>query len=98
MDAGFEILDDDARSSAIFRGRRIVVAGDFGNLTREQIRVDIERHGGHVDSRVGRMTDLLIVGQGAKLEVDSAHYYGTALMNESLFLAILRTVEEVPAR
>jgi len=94
-DAKFELLDDRVAYSAVFRGRRVVVAGEFKHLTQEQIRNDVERYGGRVDFKVTRMTDLLIVGAEAKLELDAGRYYGTTLMTEALFISVLRQVESL---
>ena len=88
-----EVLDDDQQYSAIFRGRRVVVAGEFTHLNIDQIIIDIERHGARVDFRVGRMTDILIAGHKVKTEIESAHYYGTTIINEALLLSILREVD-----
>jgi len=90
---GVEVLDDDQQYSAIFRGRRIVVAGEFTHLNIDQIIIDVERYGARVDFRVGRMTDILIAGHKVKTEIESAHYYGTTVINEALLLSILREVE-----
>jgi len=91
--AGFELLDDGAVYSAVFRGRRAVVSGEFKHLSQEQIRTDVERYGGRVDAKVTRMTDILILGAEAKSDLEAARYYGTTLMTEALFIAVLRLIE-----
>ncbi|MEL7371671.1 MAG: hypothetical protein AAFN74_22295, partial [Myxococcota bacterium] len=73
-----------------FLGKRVVVAGEIeqgANLLADEI----ERRGGIIQARVGRMTDLVIVGQAAQDVFDAAVMYDVPIVEEKAVADVLRS-------
>jgi DNA ligase (NAD+) len=80
-EAGVEILDARQSFPAPFVGLRVVVDGRF-STSALHIVDEVERLGGRVEARVGRITDLAILGARAERTRDSAAMYGVPVLGE----------------
>ncbi|MEO1335885.1 MAG: hypothetical protein AAFV29_09570, partial [Myxococcota bacterium] len=89
-EVGMSLLGDEEVFSAPFLGKRVVVAGEIeqgANLLADEI----ERRGGIIQARVGRMTDLVIVGQAAQDVFDAAVMYDVPIVEEKAVADVLRS-------
>ena len=87
--AGMTLLGDDEAFSAPFLDKTIVVAGEIEGGGAQLID-EIERRGGIIQTRVGRDTDLVIVGKSAQKTFDTAIMYGVPVLDEDAVEAVLR--------
>ena len=87
--AGLTLLGDDQAFSAPFLDKTVVVAGELeggGALITDEI----ERRGGIIQARVGRDTDLVVVGRSAQKTFDAAVMYGVPVLDEEAVSELLR--------
>ncbi|MEM7675273.1 MAG: hypothetical protein AAF449_04625, partial [Myxococcota bacterium] len=89
-EVGLTLLGDDEVFSAPFLGKRVVVAGEV-EQGAGQLADEIERRGGIIEARVGRMTDLVIVGQAAQSVFDAAVMYNVPILEEKAVVEVLRS-------
>ena len=95
--AGLTLLGDDEVFSAPFLDKTVVVAGQL-EPGAAQIADEIERRGGIIQPRVGRNTDLVVVGKAAQKTFDTAAMYGVLVLDEESVADLLRqTGPVVPA-
>lgn len=87
--AGLTLLGDDEAFSAPFFDKTVVVAGEL-ELGTVQLADEIERRGGIIQARVGRDTDLVIVGKSAQKTFDTAVMYGVPVLEEGAVNRVLR--------
>ena len=87
--AGLTLLGDDEAFSAPFHDKTVVVAGEVeGGVV--QLTDEIERRGGIIQPRVGRDTDLVVIGKSAQKTFDAAAMYGVPILEEAAVNALLR--------
>ncbi len=86
--AGVKLVSGPETFPAPFLGRVLVVAGEL-ELGHAQATDEIERRGGLVQARVGRLTDLLVVGERAEREFDAAAMYNVPVIGEAQFRLLL---------
>lgn len=84
-----EVAGDARVFSAPFYGRRIVVAGTF-DMGAVQMCDEIERRGGIIQARVGRTTDLLVVGPDAGQASTQAAAYNVPAIEEPALATVIR--------
>ncbi len=92
--AGLEVIDGSESFAAPFLGRCVAVAGDFERgigMTADEI----ERRGGTIQQRVGRTTDLLVVGKNAEPAFDQAAMYKIPVLDEG---ALNELIKETASR
>lgn len=86
--AGLQIVDAREDFPAPFLGQNVVVAGRLARGIA-QAGDDVERRGGVLLARVGRLTDLLICGPQADREFDTAAMYNVPVVDEGAFDALV---------
>ena len=86
---GLTLLGDAEAFSAPFLGKTVVVAGAL-EWGAAQVADEIERRGGIIQARVGRDTDLLVIGKSAQDVFDTAAMYGVPVLDEASVNAVLR--------
>ncbi len=69
---------------APFLGQNVVVAGEL-KRGHAQAADEVERRGGLLLANVGRLTDVLIWGEGAQREFDTAAMYRVPAVDEATF-------------
>lgn len=79
--AGVEVLDARASFPAPFAGRQVVVDGRFA-LGAAAVVDLVERQGGRIQARVGRTTDLAVLGDHAERSLEAAAMYGVPVLDE----------------
>ncbi len=87
--AGLTLLGDDEAFSAPFLAKTVVLAGQLERGV-VQLADEIERRGGIIQSRVGRDTDLVVVGRSAQKTFDAAVMYGVPVLDEAAVSEVLR--------
>ena len=86
---GIEIIDDLSAPSALFRGRRIVIAGTLARVDQGSLIIELEKLGARIEHNVNRMTDLLVCGNGVSEHLDASEYYGTPTISEADLLPLI---------
>jgi DNA ligase (NAD+) len=70
-------------------GLTFVVTGSLDRWTRNEIESHIKRLGGHVASSVSKKTDYLVTGENPGSKLTKAEEYGTKVLDENGFLALI---------
>lgn len=70
-------------------GKRLVVTGTLGSMSRDQAHEAIRRAGGDWSATVSKNTDYVVVGSNAGSKAEKALQLGVALLDEKAFLEIL---------
>lgn len=85
---GLELVDAKEAFCAPFLGQNVVLAG---KLARGAAHAgdEIERRGGLLHANVGRLTDLLVHGEGGEREFDTAAMYRVPVVDERAFEHLL---------
>jgi DNA ligase (NAD+) len=89
------LLDAGVRPEAVTRakgpltGRRLVLTGGLGSMTRPEAQRRIEAAGGRVVSSVSAETDVVVVGTEAGSKLAKAKKLGVRIMEEDEFLRLL---------
>lgn len=91
--ARVEILDARATFPAPFLDRTVVVDGRF-DTGAVQVADEVERRGGRLQSRVGRTTDLVILGDHADRTRNMAAMYGVPVLDEAAYQRLERSTRE----
>lgn len=79
--------DGDSRLA----GMTIVVSGTFTNYSREEIKADIERHGGKVSGSVSGKTTFLLAGEKTGPEkMKKAEKLGVRLLTEEEYIEMVK--------
>lgn len=83
--------------SEVLNGLTFVISGVFGNMSRDEAKLLVEKHGGKVASSVSGKTDYVLAGEGmgpAKLE--KATNLGVKIIDENGFLTMIGENPEAP--
>lgn len=72
-----------------FLGKRIVLTGTLGAMTREEAKAAIEARGGTVSASVSGKTAFVVAGEAAGSKLDRARALGVPLLDEARFLELL---------
>jgi DNA ligase (NAD+) len=73
------VSEGDAQTLA---GLSFVITGSLPNLTRDEAKSLIERHGGKVTGSVSKKTDYLVVGENPGSKLDKAQALGVSILDE----------------
>lgn len=71
------------------QGKRFVITGSFDNVSREDIKAEILKNGGHVSSSVSPKVDYLIVGHSPGSKLKEAQANKIPLLDYSKFKSLL---------
>ena len=89
--AGLQMSGDWEKGSGKLNGKTFVVSGVFEQFSRDEIKADIEYHGGKVSGSVSGNTDYLIAGEKMGPEKrKKAEKLGVAIISELEYLDLVR--------
>lgn len=89
--AGVKMQVDEMDGDSSLEGMTIVVSGTFDHFSREEIKSDIERHGGKVSGSVSGKTTFLLAGMNTGPEkLKKAEKLGVRLVSEEEYLAMTK--------
>lgn len=83
------VLTKDTTNSQKLEGKTIVVTGTLQNMSRDEIKETIRRHGGAVASSVSKNTDFVVVGENAGSKKDEAEALGIKILSEDEFQKLI---------
>ncbi len=85
--AGLQMELKEEKTNDVLHGKRFVVSGTFKHFSRDEIKEDIERHGGVVASSVSSKTDFLLAGEKpGPSKVSKAQHLGIPIISEEEYL------------
>ena len=86
-EAGLQMAGQWEAGGTQLEGMTIVVSGTFEHFSRDEIKADIERHGGKVSSSVSTKTTYLLAGEKTGPEkLKKAERIGVPLLTESQYI------------
>lgn len=71
-------------------GRRIVLTGTFGSMSRDEARMALTERGAKVTNSVSQNTDIVIVGSNAGKKADKAASLGLRVLDETGLIGLLK--------
>ena len=74
----------------VLTGLTFVITGTLEEMTREECKRLIQRHGGRVTGSVSRKTDYLVAGEAAGSKLDKARALGVKVIDEGDLMKLLR--------
>lgn len=83
-------LKEHENIDSIFAGKTIVLTGKLEQLSREDVKKEIEELGGKVTGSVSKKTDLVIAGESAGSKLDKANELGIEVWDEARLLEELK--------
>jgi DNA ligase (NAD+) len=78
-----------ARGASRFSGKKVVVTGSFGGMTRAEVTAALRGLGATVVAAVSGATDFLLAGEGGGSKRDEAERLGVAVLGEADLRAAL---------
>lgn len=72
------------------KGQTFVITGTLSQLSREEIKEQLQSQGAKVSGSVSKKTDCVIVGENPGSKFVKAKELGVSIMNESEFLALIK--------
>lgn len=78
-----------AEASGVLEGKTVVVTGTLENLSRDDAKDLIRRHGGKAAGSVSKKTDYVVAGEKAGSKLTKAQDLGVPVLTEDEFLAML---------
>lgn len=89
----FELSSDNAQQSNELGGKSFVVSGVFSRFSREEIKANIQQHGGKVVSSISGKTDYVLAGEKMGPEkLKKAEKLGIPIISEEDYLKMIETV------
>ncbi len=79
-----------ARREGPLSGQSFVITGTLSSMPRSEAEARIRQLGGTAASSVTKATGYLVVGEGPGSKLAKAEKYGTKILDEDAFLALLR--------
>jgi DNA ligase (NAD+) len=92
-EAGVWPIEEESRiieDSQTLEGYQFVITGKLSNLTRNEAKSLIERHGGKVVGSVSRRTSYLVAGEAAGSKLDRALQLGIPILDEEGLRRLIR--------
>jgi len=89
--AGIAFEVQNPAPSSPFLGKRIVLTGGLGTLSREQAKLEIEKRGGKVTETVSAKTDWVVAGEGGGSKLQKAQALGLHILDEQQFQQLLES-------
>ena len=74
----------------VFDGLTFVVTGTLPNLSRDEVKELIQKHGGKVTDAVSKKTSYLVVGEAAGSKLEKALQFGISTLTEEALLAMVK--------
>ncbi len=87
-------VGDETVEDENFKNKRFVITGSFDNLTRDEIKAYIEKHGGLTSDSVSKKTDVVLVGESPGSKRDKAIELGITMWNQEKLFEIMGIVEK----
>jgi len=83
-------LEETGTASTKLEGKTIVASGKLENYSREEIKAEIERHGGKAASSVSGKTDYLLAGENiGQNKLSKAKELNVSIITEEEFLKMI---------
>ena len=79
-----------ANPTSEWNGRRVVLTGKLGNMTRGQAKSWLEEHGAKVTGSVSKKTDIVIAGTAAGSKLTKARDLGITIWDEARFAQAMK--------
>ncbi len=80
-----------ADNTDILKGMAIVVSGVFNQMTRNEIKAEIEKNGGKVTSSISKKTDYVVAGDKmGPSKLEKATNLGIKIINEQEFINLIK--------
>ena len=90
-DAGLKMEVEQQDGDDKLAGMTVVVSGTFEHFSREEIKADIEKHGGKVSGSISGKTSLLVAGEKMGPEkLKKAEKLGVKIVSESEYIAMVQ--------
>ncbi len=90
-EAGLKMSVVESQLSSTLAGKTFVVSGVFANFSREEIKANIEQHGGKVSGSISGKTDYLLAGDKMGPEKrKKAEKLGVAIISEDEYLSMVQ--------
>ena len=77
------------KREGVFSGKNVVITGTLAGMGRSEAAELVRRHGGNIQSGVGKSTDILIAGEKAGSKLEKARTLSTTVLSQEEFLAML---------
>jgi DNA ligase (NAD+) len=71
--------------------KNFVLTGTFKNFSRDEVKQEIEKHGGKVISAVSKNVDYLVVGEKPGSKLKKAVDLGLKIVDESMFIRLFES-------
>ena len=89
--AGLQFVGQWQQASGRLEGMTLVVSGTFEHFSREEIKADIERHGGKVSGSISGKTTFLVAGDKMGPEkLKKAEKLGVRILSEAEYMDLVR--------
>lgn len=86
----FEIEESDEPASNVLEGKSFVVSGVFSQFSRDEIKAEVERHGGKNVSSISKKTDYVLAGDKmGPSKLKKAEDLGIPIISEEDFLEMI---------
>ncbi len=80
-------IEESSPEENVLGGKKFVVSGTFKHFSRDEIKEDIEKHGGQVVSSVSKNTDFLLAGEKpGPSKMQKAQQLGIPVISEEEYL------------
>ena len=90
---GIQFAIDESKyadNTEILKGMTLVVSGVFTQLTRNEIKAEIEKNGGKVSSSISKKTDYIVAGDKmGPSKLEKANKLGIKIINEQEFIDLI---------
>jgi len=90
IEAGLQFeAEEKELTSRKLEGKKIVMTGSLPNLSRNEAKELIEKHGGKTASSVSKNTDFVLAGESAGSKLTKAQDLGVEILDEEQFLRMI---------
>jgi len=82
--------DENSNVSALLEGKTLVVSGVFEIMSRNDLKKNIESHGGKVGSSISKKTSYVVAGKNmGPSKLEKAEKLGIAIISEEEYIAMV---------